>query len=217
MKLKKIGISGLDEFLGGGLPPIVTLLLGSTDNGSETFARQVALFRSKKKGITYFTVSKTPELIKNNMSTYNLDISLQEKSGRWKFISLNTLSEPLKDVIIREMKKNRSVVLDSISELLLEHNSKEIFDLISAMNTQNNETKELHFILLTKGMQDPKTEIAMQYFADGVLDFEASWKTEGLTQSLTIRNMSGVIVPTHRLPYSLGKRGFTIETATRIT
>ncbi|MCK5628406.1 hypothetical protein KAI12_02980, partial [Candidatus Bathyarchaeota archaeon] len=78
MKLKKIGISGLDEFLGGGLPPIVTLLLGSTDNGSETFARQVALFRSKKKGITYFTVSKTPELIKNNMSTYNLDISLQE-------------------------------------------------------------------------------------------------------------------------------------------
>ncbi|MCK5628860.1 hypothetical protein KAI12_05275, partial [Candidatus Bathyarchaeota archaeon] len=148
---------------------------------------------------------------------YNLDVSLQEKSGRWKFISLNTLSEPLKEVIIREMKKNRSVVLDSISELLLEYNSKEIFELISAMNTQNNETKELHFILLTKGMQDPKTEIAMQYFADGVLDFEASWKTEGLTQSLTIRNMSGVIVPTHRLPYSLGKRGFTIETATRIT
>ena len=217
MKLKKIGISGLDEFLGGGLPPIVTLLLGSTDKGSETFARQIALFRSKKKDITYFTVSKTPELMKNNMSTYNLDVSLQEKSGRWKFISLNTLSEPLKDVIIREMKKNRSVVLDSISELLLEYNSKEIFELISAMNTQNNETKELHFILLTKGMQDPKTEIAMQYFADGVLDFEASWKTEGLTQSLTIRNMSGIIVPTHRLPYSLGKRGFTIETATRIT
>jgi KaiC/GvpD/RAD55 family RecA-like ATPase len=217
MKLKKTGISGLDEFLGGGLPPTVVLLLGSTDKGSETFARQVALFRSKERGITYFTVSKTPESIKNDMSAYNLDISLQEKAGKWEFINLNTISGSPKDAIIGEMKKNRCVVLDSLSELLLDYNRKDIFDLVSAMNKQNNETKELHFILLTKGMQDPKIEIAMQHFADGVIDFETTWEAEGLTRKLMIRNMSGIIIPVYRLQYSIGDRGFTIETATRIT
>lgn len=217
MKLKKTGISGLDEFLGGGLPPTVVLLLGSTDKGSETFARQVALFRSKERGITYFTVSKTPESIKNSMSAYNLDISLQEKAGKWEFINLNTISGSPKAAIIGEMKKNRCVVLDSLSELLLDYNRKDIFDLVSAMNKQNNETKELHFILLTKGMQDPKIEIAMQYFADGVIDFETIWEAEGLTRKLMIQNISGTITPTYILQYSIGDRGFTIETATRIT
>jgi KaiC/GvpD/RAD55 family RecA-like ATPase len=85
------------------------------------------------------------------------------------------------------------------------------------MNKQNNETKELHFILLTKGMQDPKIEITIQYFAYGAIDFETLWEAGGLTRNLMIYNMSGTIIPTHRLPYSIGHRGFTIETATRIT
>ena len=105
MELKKTGISGLDQFLGGGLPPIVVLLMGSTDKGNETFARQVALFRSKERGITYFSVSKTPESIKNDLSAYNLDVSIQEKVGRWKFDNLDKVSGSLKNTIIGEMKK----------------------------------------------------------------------------------------------------------------
>ena len=217
MELKKTGISGLDQYLGGGLPPIVVLLMGSTDKGNETFARQVALFRSKERSITYFSVSKTPESIKNDLSAYNLDVSIQEKVGRWKFVNLDMVSGSLKNTIIGEMKKNRCVVLDSISELLLDHGNKEIFDLVSAMNKQNIETKELHFLLLTKGMQEPKIEVTLQYFAHGVIDFETSWEAEGLSRNLMVHNMSGIIIPDYRLPYSIGTRGFMIETATRIT
>jgi KaiC/GvpD/RAD55 family RecA-like ATPase len=81
MKLKKTGIPGFDEFLRGGLPSGVILLLGSPDKGHETFARQIALFRSKEIGVTYFTFSKTKETIRTNMETYNLDVTSQEKAG----------------------------------------------------------------------------------------------------------------------------------------
>jgi KaiC/GvpD/RAD55 family RecA-like ATPase len=217
MKLKRTGIRGLDEFLGGGLPPSVILLLGAPDKGSEIFARQVALFRSKEIGVTYFTVSKTQEFIRTDMSAYNLDVTSQEKAGRWKFINLDKISGSIKTAIIDEMKQNRCVVVDSISELLLDHNMKEIADVVIAMGNQNNETKEVHFILLTKGMQDSQMEITIQHFAEGVIDFEALWKAEVLARNFMIQKMSGSIVPTQRFPYSIGERGFTIETATRIT
>jgi KaiC/GvpD/RAD55 family RecA-like ATPase len=217
MKLKRTGIRGLDEFLGGGLPPSVILLLGAPDKGSEIFARQVALFRSKEIGVTYFTVSKTQESIRTDMSAYNLDVTSQEKAGRWKFINLDKISGSIKTAIIDEMKQNRCVVVDSISELLLDHNMKEIADVVIAMGNQNNETKEVHFILLTKGMQDSQMEITIQHFAEGVIDFEALWKAEVLARNFMIQKMSGSIVPTQRFPYSIGERGFTIETATRIT
>jgi len=122
--------------------------LGSPDKGHETFARQIALFRSKEIGVTYFTFSKTKETIRTNMETYNLDVTSQEKAGRWKFINLDKNLGSIKSAIITEMKQNRCVVLDSISELLMDHDIKETVDLVMSMTTQNNKTKEIHFILL---------------------------------------------------------------------
>lgn len=217
MKLKRTGIPGLDESLRGGLPPSVVLLLGSPDKGHEIFARQVALFRSKETGVTYFTVSKNQETIKANMSTYNLDVTSQEKTGKWKFVNLDKNSKSIQADIIAEMKVNRCIVLDSLSELLLYHNIKTISDLVIAMSNQNNDTKELHFILLTRGMQDLNIEITLQHFADGVINFETLWRAEGLTRNFAIQKTLGSTVPIQRIPYSIDERGFTIETSTRIT
>jgi KaiC/GvpD/RAD55 family RecA-like ATPase len=115
--------------------------LGSPDKGHETFARQIALFRSKEIGVTYFTFSKTKETIRTNMETYNLDVTSQEKAGRWKFINLDKNFGSIKSAIITEMKQNRCVVLDLISELLMDHDIKETVDLVMSMTTQNNKTK----------------------------------------------------------------------------
>jgi len=82
------------------------------------------------------------------METYNLDVTSQEKAGRWKFINLDKNLGSIKSAIITEMKQNRCVVLDSISELLMDHDIKETVDLVMSMTTQNNKTKEIHFILL---------------------------------------------------------------------
>ena len=222
MELKKTGILGLDEFLRGGLPPSIVLLVGSPEKGHEMFARQVALFRSKKSGVTYFTFTKTKDAIEASMAAYGMaaygmDTTSLEKEGRWKIVSLPKTLGLIKTAIINEMKKNRCIVLDSLSELLLYHDIKKIADLVNSMTDQNRETQELHFILLTKGMQDSKTEVALQHFADCVINFEASWKSEGLARNLMIQKVLGSTVPTQSIPYSLDKNGLTIETSTRIT
>jgi len=217
MKLEKTGIRGLDEFLRGGLPHSIILLIGAPDKGHEIFAREVALFRSKKSAVTYFTVSKTQEAVKAEMSAYNMDVTRQEEAGKWKFIKLPKKWASVAPIILDEMKRNRCIVLDSLSELLLYHELKEITELIMAMISQNNETKDVHFILLTAGMQDSKIETALQHFSEGLITFEASWKAEDLARNLMIQKMLGSTVPTQRIPYSIDENGFTIETSTRIT
>ena len=154
VKLKKTGILGLDEFLRGGLPSGVVLLAGSPDKGHEIFARQVAIFMSKETGVTYFTVSKTQEAVKNEMLAYNMDVAFQEKAGRWKFVNLPKTFGAIKTAVINEIKQNRCVVVDSLSELLLYFDVKKVAELVMAMSEQNNGANELHFVLQTKGMQD---------------------------------------------------------------
>lgn len=217
VKLKKTGILGLDEFLRGGLPPGVVLLSGSPDKGHEIFARQVAIFMSKETGVTYFTVSKTQEAVRNEMLAYNMDVTFQEKAGRWKFVNLPKTFGSIKTAVISEIKQNRCVILDSISELLLDVDIKKVSELIMAMSDQNNDAKELHLILLTSGMQDTKTEITLEHFADGVINFEALWTSDELSRNFMIQKMLGSTVPTQKVPYSIEAKGFTIETSTRIT
>jgi KaiC/GvpD/RAD55 family RecA-like ATPase len=216
MKLLKTGIAGLDEFLQGGLPPRVFLLLGSPGSGSEVFARQVAHWRAKEVGITYFTVTRSADSVRDDMSAYGWQTSSLEKAGKWIFANLAQASS-LTDAVTREMEQHRSVVVDCLSELVLTHKTQEVATLLNSMSTQNRECTELHLVLLTKGMQQRKTETAMQHFADGVIVFTTTQGTEATSRHMMIKKIRGAVVPTRMLPYSIGERGFTIETATRIT
>jgi len=216
MKLLKTGIAGLDEFLQGGLPPRVFLLLGPPGSGSDVFARQIARTRAKEAGITYFTVTRSTDSIKEDMSTYGWQISSLEKAGNWRFATL-TQADPLTDTVIEEMKQHRSIVLDSLSELTLTHTTQEIASLLNTMSAENRGHEELHLVLVTEGMQDRKTEVTMQHFADGVIIFTTTEGTEVPAKHIMIKKIRGTCVPTRMLPYSIGEKGFTIDTATRIT
>jgi KaiC/GvpD/RAD55 family RecA-like ATPase len=216
MKLLKTGIAGLDEFLQGGLPPRVFLLLGSPGSGSEIFARQVANFRAKQVGVTYFTVTRPAECVKDDMSAFGWEVSSLEQAGNWKFANL-AQSKAVADAVSHEMTQKRSIVIDSLSELIVTHKPEEVAALLSSMSNQNRELGELHLVLMTKGMHDPKIETTMQHFADGVIVFSTAWGAEATSRSIMIKKIRGAVLPTRILPYSIGEKGFTIETATRIT
>ena len=216
MRLLKTGIAGLDEFLLGGLPPRVLLLLGLPGSGNEVFARQSAYARAKQTGVTYFTVNRAPEFVKDDMSAYGWDITPLEKTGAWKFIN-TTKANQIVDTVTREIKQHRSVVVDSLSELLITHKIEEAVNLLTAMTTENREGEECHFVLLTEGMQDKKVETTMEHFAEGVIIFNTTWTADSTTRNIMIKKMRGTLIPTRRLPYNIGKKGFIIETATRIT
>jgi KaiC/GvpD/RAD55 family RecA-like ATPase len=216
MKLLKTGIAGLDEFLLGGLPPRVLLLIGLPGSGNEVFARQIAYTKAKQTGVTYFTINRTPEFVRDEMLTYGWDTTPLEKTGTWKFINLTTTNK-IVETVTHEIKQHRTVVLDSLSELLITHKIEEAVKLLAAMAAENRESEECHFVLLTEGMQDKQVETAMEHFAEGVIILNTTWAADSTNRNIMIKKMVGTLIPTRRLPYNLGKKGFIIETAIRIT
>ena len=127
MKLLKTGIAGLDEFLTGGLPPKMLLLVGLPGAGNEVFARQIAYTRAKQKGITYFIVNETADSVKDDMAVYNWDLAPLEENGNWKF-KVITKKADLEEAIIEEMGQKRTIIIDSLSELLLTREIEEVID-----------------------------------------------------------------------------------------
>ncbi|MGD0995030.1 MAG: RAD55 family ATPase [Candidatus Bathyarchaeia archaeon] len=216
MKLVKTGIAGLDEFLTGGLPPKILLLTGLPGSGNEVFARQIAYARAKQIGVTYFTVNVSSDNVKEDMAAYNWDIAPLEANGNWKFETL-TKSDNLVETVIEEVREHRTIIIDSLSEVLLTRKIEEAINLLTAMSRQNKDSEEYHLLLLTEGMQDQKAETAMQHFADGVILFNTTWTTDTTHRDIMVKKMKGTFVPSRSLPYTIGKKGFLIETATRIT
>jgi KaiC/GvpD/RAD55 family RecA-like ATPase len=150
------------------------------------------------------------------MLTYGWDTTPLEKTGAWKFINLTNTTKTV-DAVTHEIKQHRSVIIDSLSELLITHKTEEAINLLSAMATENRQNEEFHFILLTEGMQSKQVETAMEHFAEGVIILNTTWAAETTTRNIVIKKMVGTLIPTRRLPYSIGKKGFIIETAIRIT
>ncbi len=216
MKLVKTGIAGLDEFLTGGLPPKILLLTGLPGSGNEVFARQIAYLRAKQIGVTYFTVNVTSDNVKEEMAAYNWDTSPLEATGNWKFETL-AKADNLVETVLEEMRGHRTIIIDSLSEVLLTRKIGEAINLLTAMLRQNKDSEEYHLLLLTEGMQDPKAETAMQHFADGVILFNTTWTSDATHRDIMVKKMKGTFVPSRSIPYTIGKKGFLIETATRIT
>ena len=218
MKTVKTAIAGLDEFLMGGLPPKIILLTGSPGSGSEVFARQVLFNRVKTCPVTYFTVDVSAESVREDMAAYGWDTVPFEETEAWKFKSLeNKTSSQLLETVLEEMQQSRTIAIDSASELLLIHKIREIANLVTAMTHQNRKNQNFHMLLVTEGMQDPQAEATLNHFAEGSINFALTWAADSTMRHLIIRKMSGTIIPTRRLTYTLGRKGFIIETATRIT
>ena len=218
MKPVKTNIAGLDEFLLGGLPPKIILLTGSPGSGNEVFARQVLFNRAKTCPVTYFTVNSTAESIREDMETYGWNTEPFETDKTWKFENLaNKKPDELTKIVLEEMKQQRTIAIDSLSELLIVHKLKDVANLLTAMTSQNRKSQNFHLLLLTEGMQDAQADATMNHFAEGSIYFALNWATDSTMRHFIIRKMSGTIIPTRRLTYNLGRKGIIIETATRIT
>ena len=215
MKQIKTGIAGLDYFLQGGLPAKVLLLSGIPGSGNEIFARQIAYALAKQKKVAYFTVHSTADYVTQDMAAYGWDVTQLVKEGNWKFLNING-DESFVDAVIAERKQHRTVVIDSLSELLLTHKTEDVVSLLTAMSRQNSDSEEFQLLLLTEGMQTPQAETMMEHFAEGVIVFNTTWNADSTRRHILIKKMSGATVPIRRLQYNITKKGFVIETATRI-
>jgi KaiC/GvpD/RAD55 family RecA-like ATPase len=176
----------------------------------------MAYSRAKDATVTYFTVRSTAESVREDMDQYNWDVSRLEAAGNWKFKVLPKTSGLVEDVV-EEMKNHRTVVIDSFSEVLLSQKMEDAVNLLCAMSRENQNSEEIHLLLLTKGMQEQRAEAAIQHFAESVLIFNTNWNSDVAQRDILIKKMKGTFAPSRKLPYSISRRGLLIETATRIT
>lgn len=215
MKQIKTGIAGIDWFLQGGLPPKIILFSGIPGSGNDILARQIAYLKAKQDPISYFIVHTPSDGVKEDMATYGWDITQLIEDGNWKFHKL-TRQKSLIDKVLSEMEQRKTIVIDSLSELLFNHKIEEVIDLVTAMSRKNKDGENFHMLILTKGMQSQLAETTLEHFAEGVILFNTSWSTDSTTRDILVKKMRGITVPTRKLQYSLGKKGFVIETAKRL-
>ena len=213
--MSKIALPGFSEFLGGELPPILLVLVGPPGSGNEIFARQIAISRAKQNAVSYFTVMKNPNSLRNLFSIYGWPLKSLEEKGKWRFITPK--KEDWLKAIKEEIDQHRSIVIDSVSELLMKNNLTQVIKILTTISDKNLDHKELHQVILTEGMQDSQSENAVQHFAEGIIYFSANWEAELVSRNLIIKKMKGIFAPSRRLTYSIGEKGLTIETTTRIT
>jgi KaiC/GvpD/RAD55 family RecA-like ATPase len=215
MKQIKTGIAGFDYFLQGGLPPKVLLLSGIPGSGNEIFARQIAYAQAKQKKVAYFIVHSTAESVTKDMVAYGWDIMPLMEKDHWKFLNI-TDNEPFVKKVLAEMKQQRTVIIDSLSELLLTHKTEDVIELLTTMVRQNSDREEFQLLLVTEGMQTQQAETMMEHFAEGVIVFNTKWDTDSTLRHIRVKKMRGTTVPIRRLQYNISKKGIVIETATRI-
>ncbi len=121
------------------------------------------------------------------MAAYGWDTTPFEKDESWKFKSLkDTTPTELLKAVLGEMEQHRTVAIDSLSELLLVHKTKEIASLVTSMTHQNRKNLNYHLLLLTEGMQDTLADATMNHFAEGSINFALTWSADSTMRHLII-------------------------------
>lgn len=219
MRLIKTWVEGLDETLGGGLPDSsVILMVGEPGSGYDILAQQILHQHALKEGkVAYITTFRSPDILKKDLETFGLKVSDLEKTGRWTFIDVHTqkVLQVLREKIPSKIRGCWTLV-DSLSHLLLTQEYKLVLEAVGSLLDNARKNGGIHFLLLTRGMHDPQTEITMQHLVDGVIEFIAQEVGGGIDRRIRIKKMRRAVYASRLIPFNITNRGITIETAIRV-
>jgi len=221
MGLIKTWIDGLDETLGGGLPDkSVILVMGEPGSGYDTFAQQVLHQHAVKGGkVAYITTFRSPDNVREDLEAFGWKVSALEKTGRWAFIDVHTPKalQAFRRTVPSKIRGGRWTIIDSLSNLILTQKFQSVVEVVELLLTNAQKQGGIHFLLLTQGMHDSQTEIAMQHLVDGVMEFTAREAGGGIDRRMKIKKMRRAVYDPRLIPFNITNRGITIETAIRVT
>lgn len=220
MKLHHLRIEGLDEMLGGGLPDkSVVLMTGEPGSGYDMLAQQI-MYQHALHGekVAYFTTSRSPDTLRDDMSTFSWNIASMEEQDNWIFhhMSIPSAIEVLTEKMQNETSQGKWCLLDSLSYLILTQKYYSVVKTVELLLDCARKYGGLHFMLLTKRMHDDETETTMQHLADGVIEFTAQETAGGIDRRIRIKKMQKAVYEPRLIPFNITERGIVIETAVRI-
>lgn len=221
MKLQRLWIEGLDEMLRGGLPDkSVVLMTGEPGSGYDTLAQQIMYQQAlHDEKIAYFSTSRQPETLREDMEAFGWNLAALEEQGRWSFnhVTVPDAIPVLTEKIPQAISEGRWVLLDSLSYLILTQKYGSVIKTVELLLDCARKHGGIHMMLLTQKMHDVETETTIQHLVDGVMEFSAQESTGGIDRRIRIKKMSRFVYEPRLIPFNITERGITIETAVRIS
>ncbi len=232
-KLIKTGIITLDEQIRGIPSNSVILLLGEPGSGFMVFMHQILTMRTRAGGkILYASLDRPKEEVIFDAQIYGWEIE-----NAWDFVDISpttsraleiswerNLANQLSHTFVNRIKKDKEetrildTVLNSISSLFLEADSREVFGFLNDYALAIKDTNGLHFVTMVRGMHSREIEIGMVHFCDCVFDFWTDLRGDEYRRIMGIRKMRGAAVPPRMtLPLEFTKTGISPDTARRIS
>jgi KaiC/GvpD/RAD55 family RecA-like ATPase len=214
-----LGIPGLDENLGGGVPKgYMITLAGEPGTGKTTFAAQF-LYRGAvdrgERGI-YVSFVEDKATFFNNMRGLGFDFEKLEEEGKFRFLEMLTVREAgvpetlnliLKEVI--DLKAQR-LVLDSFTALAQAiREAQEVRVLLQTFLSRMIKSRECTTIIITEkpyGVDRIGTGVE-EFIADCVILLKRRWLDQRLVRELEVLKARGLTVAEPQLFFTI-KEGF---------
>ena len=219
MKLIKTRTKLLDEALGGGLPDkSVILMMGEPGSGNDILARQIMYQHALEEGkVAYFTTFRPPEIVTDDFKTFGWDVS-HLKADHWTFVDVHRSKalQILQKEVDARVTQGYWTTIDSLSYILLTQTHSLVLDMVESLLEAARKHGGIHFLLLTQGMHDPKTEMTLQHLADGVIELFAQKTASGTGRRMRIKSMKRTVHSVKPIPFNITKDGIAIETTVRI-
>lgn len=230
------GINSLDAQLGGGLSSgSVVLLLEEPGAGADIFSLHVAIEGLKNnEKVLYVTTDDTVEELKESISLYfdvstdilskidiidlvstRMGLSTEEDSAkaylkRTRYDTLSGLKTSIQD------EQYDRVIINNITYFFTHYDREEVFKLVEEFATVSKQDESIFFMLMTKGMFDHQTEVAMKHSGDGVIEFSMREIEDEMQRRLKVLKLKRALVPKTVLRYDLTDKGFRMESVMRV-
>lgn len=218
MRLMKTWVEGLDKTLGGLPAKSVILMMGEPGSGHDLLAQQILYLHALKEDKSaYFTTFKSDIVVRETFANYGWKLRNLEKAKQWEFGDLRSLksSQAFQKKISSIIRKGHWTLIDSLSHLLLRRNPEQAFAVIETLLESSRKYGGAHLLILTKNMHNSQTEMAVQEFVDGVIEFTSQEVHDGINRRLRVKKMKAVHMP-RLIPFNITQQGIVVETAVRI-
>jgi KaiC/GvpD/RAD55 family RecA-like ATPase len=233
------GIKGLDELLGGGFPEgKCILLVGSPGAGKTTFAVQY-LYHGALRGETglYVTLDEHPDVVKQNLLSYNWDIDGMEKKGKLLFMdasglrrtrgrdnSLGAQTETgLAEVVdfpeiiktitkVVEGENVQRIALDPVTSLMLRYieelkKRRATISFFDALSDSGSTS--LVTSELKTSLMDRRFQLE-EFLSHGVVLLHTLLHQGSIVRAVQIEKMRGISHDTQIRPYQFGSTGIEV-------
>ncbi|ALL00705.1 hypothetical protein Pyrde_0655 [Pyrodictium delaneyi] len=211
-----LGISGLDEALGGGVRPgSVILVAGAPGSGKTSFAARFiyeGLTKFNQPSV-YLSFNEYKEEFYENMANLGLDFQSYESKGKFIFIeALNINDDEAVMAILENLLtiintiKAKRVAIDTITSLLqILGSAKRARELLHSLFIHYMKKRGITTVLTAElPIGDPKLGYGIEEFiADGLIILRTKFSGDKIVRIMEIRKMRGHRATLARLTYAI--------------